>query len=161
MDFGDKSSGFAHLKNTVDLGSAESFGPVSGFCQSRCSDRGSDHQFAGVLSANVPLPRFPEKTFSWPDSYEYMYSSIDSVTEMTSGNLVHGSCMVTHGSGNSGNAECPEKICECVHVNCLNCKMETRTIECAAFFTTKVPKAMTLFKKISFDAASIPVSGEV
>ena len=28
-----------------------------------------------------------------------MYSSIDSVTEMTSGNLVHGSCMVTHGSG--------------------------------------------------------------
>ena len=29
----------------------------------------------------------------------YMYSSIDSVTEMTSGNLVHGSCMVTLGSG--------------------------------------------------------------
>ena len=30
MDFGDKSSGFADLKNTVDRGSAESFGPVSG-----------------------------------------------------------------------------------------------------------------------------------
>ena len=35
----------------------------------------------------------------------YMYSSIDSVTEMTSGNLVHGSCMVTHGSGNGGKAK--------------------------------------------------------
>ena len=34
----------------------------------------------------------------------YMYSSIDSVMEMTSGNLVHGSCMVTHGSDNGGNA---------------------------------------------------------
>ena len=34
----------------------------------------------------------------------YMYSSIGSVTEMTSGNLVHGFCMVTHGSGNGGNA---------------------------------------------------------
>ena len=33
----------------------------------------------------------------------FMYSSIDSVTEMTSGNLVHGSCIVTHGSGNGGN----------------------------------------------------------
>ena len=71
VDFGDKSSGFADLKNTVDRGSAESFGPVSGFCQSRSSDCGSDHQFsvglgqcAGVLSANVPLPRFPEETFS-------------------------------------------------------------------------------------------------
>ena len=75
VDFGDKSSGFADLKNTVDRGSAESFGPVSGFCQSRSSDCGSDHQFsvglgqcAGVLLA----------------------------TEMTSGNLVHGSCIVTH-----------------------------------------------------------------
>ena len=75
MDFGDKSSGFADLKNTVDRGSAESFGPVSGFCQSRSSDCGSDHQFsvglgqcAGVLSANVPLPRFPEETFSRPDA---------------------------------------------------------------------------------------------
>ena len=29
------------------------------------------------------------------------------------------------------------------------------------FSTTKAPKAMILFKKISFDAASIPVSGEV
>ena len=44
-------------------------------------------------------------------------------------------------------------------VNCLNCRMETRTIE--PFSTTKVPKAMTVFKKISFDAASIPVSGKV
>ena len=65
------SSGFADLKNTVHRGSAESFGPVSGFCQSRSSDCGSDHQFsvglgqcAGVLSANVPLPRFLEETFS-------------------------------------------------------------------------------------------------
>ena len=71
MDFGDKLSGFMDLKNTVDRGSAESFGPVSGFCQSRSSDCGWDHQFsislgqcAGVLSANVPLLRFPEETFS-------------------------------------------------------------------------------------------------
>ena len=103
VDFGDKSSGFADLKNTVDRGSAESFGPVSGFCQSRSLDRGSDHQFsvglsqcASVLSANVPLPRFPEETFSLPDSYGI---------QMTSGNLVHGSCMVTDGSGNGGNAK--------------------------------------------------------
>ena len=40
VDFGEKSSGFADLKNTVDRGSAESFGPVSGFCQSRSSDCG-------------------------------------------------------------------------------------------------------------------------
>ena len=33
-----------------------------------------------------------------------MYSSIDSVTEMTSGNRVHSSYMVTHGSSNGGNA---------------------------------------------------------
>ena len=45
MDFVDKSSGFADLKNTVDRESAESFGPISGFCQSRSSDCGSDHQF--------------------------------------------------------------------------------------------------------------------
>ena len=71
VDFGDKSSGFADLKNNVDCGSAESFGPVFGFCQSRSSDRGLDHQFSvglgqcvGVLSANVPLSRFPEETFS-------------------------------------------------------------------------------------------------
>ena len=71
MDFGDKSSGFADLKNNVDRGSAESFGPVSAFCQCRSSNCGSDHQFSvglsqcvGVLSANVPLPRFPEETFS-------------------------------------------------------------------------------------------------
>ena len=71
MDFGDKSSRFADLKNAVDRKSAESFGSVSGFCQSRSSDCGLDHQFsvglgqcADVLSANVPLPRFPEETFS-------------------------------------------------------------------------------------------------
>ena len=71
VDFGEKSSGFADLKNTVDRRSAESFGPVSEFCQSRSSYRGSDHQFSvglgqcvAVLSANVPLPRFPEETFS-------------------------------------------------------------------------------------------------
>ena len=70
MDFGDKSRGFADLKNTADRGSAESFDPVSGFCQSRSSDCGSDYQFsvslgqcAGVLSVDVPLPRFPEETF--------------------------------------------------------------------------------------------------
>ena len=97
VDFGDKSSGFVDLKNTVDRGSAESFGLVSGFCQSRSSDCGSDHQFsvglgqcASVLSANVPLPRFPAE-FSGRDFLVtrriYMYPSIDSVTEMTSGNL--------------------------------------------------------------------------
>ena len=91
MDFGDKLSGFADLKNTVDRGSAESFGPVSGFCQSRSSDRGSDHQFsvglgqcAGVLSANVSLPR---RLSRYPTHTLYMNSSIDSVAEMTSGNL--------------------------------------------------------------------------
>ena len=67
MDFGDKSSGFVDVKNTVDRGSAESFGPVSGFCQSRSSV--GLGQCAGVLSANVSLPRFPEQTFSLPDSY--------------------------------------------------------------------------------------------
>ena len=109
VDFGDKPSGFADLKNTVDRGSAESFGPVSGFCQSKSLDCGSDHQFsvglaqcAGVLSANVPLPRSPEETSRDPI---YMYSGIDSVTEMTSGNLVHGSCTVTHGSRNGGNVK--------------------------------------------------------
>ena len=58
------------LKNTGDRGSAKSFGPVSGFIQSTSSDCGSDHQFlvildqcAGVLLANVPLPRFAEETF--------------------------------------------------------------------------------------------------
>ena len=64
----------------------------------------------------------------------YMYSSIDSVTAMTSGNLVHSSCIVTHGSGNGDNAKSPDKICECVRVNCLNCKMETRTIVCVGFY---------------------------
>ena len=39
VDFGDKSSVFADLKNTVDRGSAESFGPVSGFCQSSQQER--------------------------------------------------------------------------------------------------------------------------
>ena len=79
MDFGDKSSGFADLKNTVDRGSAESFGPVSGFCQSRSSDCGSDHQFsvglgqcAGVLSANVSGRDF------LVNRRIYMCSSIDS-----------------------------------------------------------------------------------
>ena len=101
MDFGDKSSGFTVLKNTVDCGSAESFGPVSGLCQSRSSDCGSDHQFsvglgqcAAVLSANIPLPRFPEETFSLPMHIHVYISSIDSMTEMTSGNLVHRSCKV-------------------------------------------------------------------
>ena len=76
VDFGDKSSGFADLKNTVDRGSAESFGPVSRFCQSGSSDHGSDHQSsvglgqcAGVLSPNISLPSFPKEAFSLPDSY--------------------------------------------------------------------------------------------
>ena len=93
MDFGDKSSGFADFKNTVDRGSAESFGPVSGFCQSRSSDCGSDHQFsvglgqcAGVLSARS-TSEVSGRDFLVTRSI-YMYSSIDSVTVMTSGNLV-------------------------------------------------------------------------
>ena len=111
VDFGDKSSGFADLKNTVDRGSAESFGPVSGFCQSRSSDCGSDHQFSVGLSqcAGVFFGKRPTSEVSGRDFLVtrriFMYSSIDSVTEMTSGNLVHGSCMVTHGSGNGGNAK--------------------------------------------------------
>ena len=39
VDFGDKSSGFADLKNTVDRGSAESFGPVSVSLEVRIVDR--------------------------------------------------------------------------------------------------------------------------
>ena len=48
------------MKNTVDRGSAENFGPDSGLCMSRSSDCGSDHsfsvglgQFFGVLSTNL------------------------------------------------------------------------------------------------------------
>ena len=91
VDFGDKSNGFADLKNTVDRGSAESFGPVSGFCQSRSSDCGSDNQFSVALVKG--------RDFLVTQRI-YMYSSIDSVTEMTSGNFVHGSG--THGSGHGG-----------------------------------------------------------
>ena len=79
-----------------------------------------------------------------------MYSSIDSVTEMTSGNLVHSSCMVTHGSGNGDNAKSPDKICECVSLNCLNCKMETRTIECVAFFYHEGAKGDDFIQKNKF-----------
>ena len=111
MDFGDELSGFADLKHTVDRGSTESFGPVSGFCQSRSSDCGSDHQFsvglgqcAGVLSANVSTSEVSGRDFLVTRRI-YMYPSVDSVTEMTSGNLVHGSSKVTHGSGNGGNAK--------------------------------------------------------
>ena len=32
-----------NLKNTLDRGSAENFGPDSGLCMSRSSDCGSDH----------------------------------------------------------------------------------------------------------------------
>ena len=32
--------------------------------------------------------------------------------------------------------------------------MEVKTIECLALSTTEVPKAIIIFKKISFDAAS-------
>ena len=46
---------------------------------------------------------FRKRLSRYPTHAVYMYSSIDSVTEMTSGNLVHGSCMVTHGSGNGSN----------------------------------------------------------
>ena len=48
---------------------------------------------------------FRKRLSRYPTHTVYMYSSIDSVTEMTSGNLVHGSCMVTHGSGNGGNGK--------------------------------------------------------
>ena len=73
----------------------------------------------------------------------YMYSSIDSVTEMemTSGNLVHGSCMVTH-------AKWPDKICECV--SALNSKMETKTIECVAFFYHEGAKGDDFIQKNKF-----------
>ena len=83
VDFGDKSRGFADLKNTVDRGSAESFGPVSGFCQSRSLDCGSDHQFS------VSLGQCAGVLFFLVTRRIYMYSRIDSVTKMTSGNLVH------------------------------------------------------------------------
>ena len=76
---------------------------------------------------------------------------VDSVTEMTSGNLVHGSCMVTHGSGNGGNAKWPDKICEWVRVNSgLNCKMETRTIKCVAFFYHEGTKGDDFIQKNKF-----------
>ena len=39
--------------------------------------------------------------------------------------------------------------------------METRTIECVAFFYHEGAKGDDFIQKISFDAASIPVSGEV
>ena len=60
VDFGDKSSGFADLKNTVDRRSAESFGPVSEFCQSRSSfvDR-----MINFLSALVNVLLFCRLTF--------------------------------------------------------------------------------------------------
>ena len=83
VDFGDKSRGFADLKNTVNRGSAESFGPVSGFCQSRSSDCGSDHQFS------VSLGQCAGVLFFLVTRHIYMYSRIDSVTKMMSGNLVH------------------------------------------------------------------------
>ena len=70
---------------------------------------------------------------------------------MTSGNLVHGSCMVTHGLGNGGNAKWPDKICECVRLNSgLSCKMETRTIECAAFFYHEGAKGDDFIQKNKF-----------
>ena len=39
--------------------------------------------------------------------------------------------------------------------------METRTIECVAFFYHEGAKGDDFIQKISFDAASIPVSREV
>ena len=39
--------------------------------------------------------------------------------------------------------------------------METRTIECVAFFFLEGAKGDDFIQKISLDAASIPVSGEV
>ena len=59
--------------------------------------------------------------------------------------------------GNGSNAKWPDKICECA----LNYKMETRTIECVAFFYNEGAKRDDFIQKISFDAVSIPVSGEV
>ena len=50
---------FEDLKNTVDRGSAENFGPDSELCMPRSSDCGSDHlfsvglgQYFGVFSTN-------------------------------------------------------------------------------------------------------------
>ena len=106
----------------------------------------------------LPITRTPDNSnlFRFPlkvrviGSRLYMYSSTDSVTEMRSGNLVHGSCIVSHGSGNGGNAKWPDKICECVRVNCLNCKMETRTIECVAFFYHEGAKRDDFIQKNKF-----------
>ena len=57
--FSDKLSRFEDLKNNVDRGSAENFGPDSELCMSRSSDCGSDHlfsvglgQYFGVFSTN-------------------------------------------------------------------------------------------------------------
>ena len=57
--FSDKLSRFEDLKNTVDRGSAENFGPDSELCMSRSSDCGSEHlfsvglgQYFGVFSTN-------------------------------------------------------------------------------------------------------------
>ena len=70
--FSDKLSGFADLKNTVDRGSAENFGPDSGLCISRSSDCGSNHsfsvslgQFCGVLSTNF----FSFNFFCWDEIF--------------------------------------------------------------------------------------------
>ena len=43
-----------------------------------------------------------------------------------------------------------DKICECVRVNCLNCKMETRTIECVAFFYHEGAKGDDFIQKNKF-----------
>ena len=60
MDFGDKSSGFADLKNTVDRGSAEGFGPVpdSVSLEVRIGDR-----IINFLSALVNVLVFFRLTF--------------------------------------------------------------------------------------------------
>ena len=47
-------------------------------------------------------------------------------------------------------AKWPDKICECVRVNCLNCKMETRTIECVAFFYHEGAKGDDFIQKNKF-----------
>ena len=50
-----------------------------------------------------------------------------------------------------GSAKWPDKICECVRVNSgLNCKMETRTIECVAFFYHEGAKGDDFIQKNKF-----------
>ena len=110
MDFGDQSSGFADLKIPWI---ADQLKVLARFLDSVSLEVRIVDRIINFRSALVNVLVFCRLTFHfrgfrkrlprYPTHTVYMYSSIDSVTEMTSGNLVHGSCMVTHGSGNGGN----------------------------------------------------------